>query len=197
MSHALAVPARRVPPAAPRLVASLVMLAIALAPIAGNPALSPAAAHGGELDIVIRLVPAVLGTIAGWSIGSQFGIVGKVLGAYVGFQIGKAVGRFLARTIGGVFHDPYAYQPPLWQRLLGVAGWSRPAYAQPGYGYYPYAPGESLGTLRERWMGAVRDYQDAVKSGSDDRKRSSREALDAAQEASFSARAAAGTPPAR
>ena len=105
----------------------LLALAIAFAPLASNPMVTPAQAHVTELDAFLRLVPAVAGAMGGFCLGSSLGMVGKIGGSFIGWQVGKLVGKFLASTIGGVFSPSY-YSPPLWQRLLGYN-------SQPNYGY--------------------------------------------------------------
>lgn len=167
----------------------LLVVALVHAPIAGNPAIAPArATHGTGVDMIVRAVPAVLCAVVGWHVGAPLGIVGKVIGAYVGLQVGKFIGRFLASTIGGIFHDPYQYQPPLWQRILGIA----PGYGGYGYGWTPYAPSSSsddLGRLRDAWIGSVSAYQDALKGGDDGQKAARRETMEAAEKAYFGAKA--------
>lgn len=167
---------------------ALLVVALVYAPIAGNPAIAPArATHGSGVDMIVRAVPAVLAAVVGWHVGAPLGTVGKVVGAYVGLQVGKFIGRFLANTIGGIFHDPYRYQPPLWQRILGIA----PGYGGYGYGWTPYAPSTTadLGKLREAWIGSVNAYQEALKGGSDADKAAKRQTMEAAERAYFGAKA--------
>jgi hypothetical protein len=170
---------------------ALLVFSLAYAPIAGNPAIAPARAHSTGVDMIVRAVPAVLASVIGWHVGAPLGIVGKVIGAYVGLQVGKFIGRFLANTIGGIFHDPYQYQPPLWQRLLGIAPGYNSGY---GYGWTPYAPVSSnadLGALREQWIGSVSAYQESLKGGSDADKTAKRATMEAAEKAYFGAKATA------
>jgi len=166
-------------------------LVIGFAPLASSPMVQPAQAHVSELDAILRLVPAVLAAVGGWQLGGPLGMVGKVLGAYVGYRIGSWVGGTLSRTIGGVFHDSYDYQPPLWQRLLGIGGasYSQPQPIYTGYGGgIPYAPTDSLGRLRQTWLDATEAYQTTLASGDQAAKEAARAAFESAQRAYFAAK---------
>lgn len=154
----------------------LLALAIAFAPLAQNPMVAPAQAHVSELDAFLRLVPAVAGAMGGFMLGSSLGIVGKIGGTLIGWQAGKLIGRFLSGTIGGVFTPTYYATP-----IFGGMPW---APASTG----PAAPAANLGDLREKWLDAVRGYEDALKTGDATAKQARRATLEAAEKAYFDAK---------
>jgi hypothetical protein len=135
-----------------------------------------------------KIVPGLIGGVAGFFLGAQFGIVGKIAGAAVGF--------FLAKWVFDKFFPSDVYTYSDYQNNNSFQWQQQNNYGQGYTQYPPYRRSETgvsaptdtnLQALREAWFTATRTYQTALTSNDQAQIESTRTAYEAARTAYYGA----------
>jgi hypothetical protein len=138
-----------------------------------------------HVGVLKRVVPGLIGAIAGGYLGGNFGFVGRIVGGVAGWYIGNKVGKLLfpGRWYDDHDHYPWYYREQV--RYSRQSGDSLYSFELPSVtARVPRSPvlDERLRTLRDEFNRTRERLQEALRSGTAEAQRTAQAALAEAAE---------------